>query len=248
MKKMIILLTVFLMIAVTSCTERPFGGSSQIYTKSKTDSKQRQMFICSYIPLDTVFEYHDSLVDIKFTMKEAYAEIECWQLFRWPPYIIPRFKRDSTSFVFHCLFSTDSTTTHTDVYSPNNNWWKWSCTAGEQSLDDFWCFGERLFDEASLDCSLDTIAFPVYFGSTYKSIAWPNSCHNDYVPIGFIRFARDTTDCETLFFSIKDTILNDAQEYTRRGIEEYHAGYAIKSLNWHTIEEMNAKYKKNMAH
>ena len=241
MKDKLLLLIVFL-ATTASCTEQPFGGAHQIFTESKDDSKQQQTFICSYIPLDTVFEYHDSLINIKLTMKEAYAEIESWQLFRCPRYIRPHSKRDSASFVFHCLFDTDPTTIPTSLYSTDSNWWEWSCTAGEQDYNNFWCFGERLFEEASLT-SLDTIAFPVYFGHTYKSIVWPKSSPYDHIPIGFIRFARDTADCEDFYYFIKDTILNEAKDYFCRGIEVYHAGYNICSLNWHTIEEMNAKYK-----
>lgn len=239
MKKNRLLLLAFLII-MTSCTEPPFGGTHQIFTESKDDSKLQQTFICSYIPLDTVFEYHDSLIDIKLTIKEAYAEIESWQLFRCPRYIRPHYKRDSTSFVFHCLFDTDPSTIPTSLYSTDSNWWKWSCTAGEQDYNNFWCFGERLFEEASLT-SLDTIAFPIYFGGTYRSVVWPKSSMYDYVPIGFIRFARDTTDCEDIFYSIKDTIQKEAKEHLCREIEVYHVGYMIESLNWRTVEEMNGE-------
>lgn len=229
-------------MVVTSCTEQPFGGSHHILTRTKEESKQRQMFICSYIPLDTVFEYHDSLIDIKLTMKEAYAEIGCWQLFRWPPYLIPHFKRDSTSFFFHCVFDTDSSTTPTSMFSDEKNWWQWCCWGGDQYLNDFWCSGERLADETSME-NLDTLAFPVYFNYTYKTRVWPESRQNEYVPIGFIRFARDTTDCEAFYYSIKDTVLNEAREYVRKNIEEYRVGHMIMSNNWHTVEEMNTKYR-----
>ena len=99
-----------------------------------------------------------------------------------------------------------------------------------------------MVEEALLN-TLDTLAFPVYYGSTYKSIVWPESNQNDYVPISFIRFAKDTTDCMPLYFSMKEAVLNEAKEYTRRGIEDYFSSYRIRSLNWHTVEEMNAKYK-----
>lgn len=248
MKNIYLLSMGLLMMVIFSCTEPPFGGSHHILTSSKEESKQRKMFICSYIPLDTVFEYHDSLIDIKLTMKEAYAEIGCWQLFRWPPYLIPRFRRDSTRFYFHCVFDTDSSTTPTSMlFSDENDWWQWSCWGGEQSFTDFWCYGERLADETPLK-DLDTLAFPVYFKTRYKSHVWPGIGRNEEVPIGFIRFARDTTDCEAFYYSIKDTVLNEAREYVRRCIEEYHVEYMISSHNWHTVEEMNAKYKNTSSH
>lgn len=246
MRSKCILLVGLLMMAV-SCTEQPFGGSHQILTKSKEESKQQQMFICSYIPLDTVFEYHDSLIDIKLTMKEAYAEIGCWQLYRCPPYLRPHFKRDSTTFIFHCVFDTDPLTTPTREMSDENNWWEWSCFAGDQRLNDFWCDGEDLSIEIQL-VTLDTLAFPVYFNYTYKTKVWPGFGRDEYVPIGFIRFARDTVDCKSFYYSIKDTVLNAAREHIRRCIEEYHVEYNIPSHNWHTVEEMNAKYKNNDLH
>ncbi len=205
------------------------------------------MFICSYIPLDTVFEYHDSLIDIKLTMKEAYAEIGCWELFRFPRYLRPHFKRDSTTFIFHCVFDTDSLTTPTREMSDEDNWWEWSCYAGDQRLNDFWCDGDRFANETQLE-TLDTLAFPVYFNYTYKNRVWPGFKPNEYVPIGFIRFARDTADCEELYYSIKDTVFNAARENVRRCIEEYHVEYNIPSHNWHTVEEMNTKYKNTSSH
>ena len=246
MKNKHILLIGLLMMTV-SCTEQPFGGSHHILTRSKEESKQRQMFICSYIPLDTVFEYHDSLIDIKLTMKEAYAEMGCWKLFRWPPYRRPHFKRDSTTFIFHCVFDTDPSTTPTKESSDENNWWEWSCFTGDQRPNDFWCYGECFADETSIE-NLDTLAFPVYFNYTYKTHVWPGFSRNECVPIGFIRFARDTADCEAFYYSIKDTVLSAAKEYVRRCIEEYHVEYMISSHNWHTVEEMNAKYKNNCLH
>ena len=237
-----LLLMLLLMMVVYSCEYQPWGGGRNILTNTKEESKQRQMFICSYIPLDTIFEYHDSLIDIKLTMKEAYAEIGCWTLHRWPPYHKPRYMRDSLIFIFHCVFDTDSSTTPTRESSEENNWWEWNCYEGDQRLNDFWCDGDRLADETRL-VSLDTLAFPVYFNKTYKSIVWPGFNIYERVPIGFIRFVRDTADCEAFYYSICDTIIDESMEYFRCGPR-----HLVNSLNWHTVEEMNAKYKNGSVH
>lgn len=171
-----------------------------------------------YTPVDTFVEYHDSLIDIKFKIVEAYLECKFCPIYRIPPYKTEHYELiDGYKFII--VANVDSCCTVNTEVSNNNikdiTWWSLfpstefyghdeSSIICQASRNIAWlkcngalpqhmatCYTVRTLSRMKHNPQLDTIEIPIYLGDTYTNLVWED--YNGYQSFMYLKFILDDT-------------------------------------------------------
>ncbi len=227
-KKLPIILSVLITL-FQSCEYVPYRGIQPrtiTSTRSSTESKALGAYMAQYTPIDTLVEYHDSLIDIKFNITEAYLETEFREIYRFPPYRKKHY-RLYPMYSFVIIVDLDSVST---VNIPHScSWWEISDLQLNRTVRNVPVRVEKLA-MTSLHPQLDTIEIPLYFGWSYRNRVWPGN-HYEEVLIQKMRFVLDDTNFHGNVFTYSSASqkLQDKFEFKKK--TSYVWGHRTRSTS-----------------
>ncbi len=209
-----------LVIMLQSCEYEPYSPIGPICierTRSSNESKNIGAYMAQYRPVDTLVEYHDSLIDIKFKIIEAYLECDFRKVYRFPPYKTEHY-RYSKFYHLVIVADVDSCCTINSSHDKYKSWWDLGDKVGFQGYG----YRTKMFIISELgslyhDPKLDTLSIPIHLGYTYENLIWKDwqeSARYTPIPVQRVIFILEDTlfQGNTITYASAQKALTEANE------------------------------------
>lgn len=203
-----------------SCEFTPHGGIERIACSSSSiEARQRGSYIVGYKPEDTLIEYHDSLVDIKFVIKEAFLEHPCYEKHTIPPSKTPQIGIMDWTYVFIVCFEIDSSSTDNLFkynYTSNDDT---NMISGSDWSNVWWTLGYKCISKKSIRVGyttidlcenheqsplIDTIRLALCVDCAYTKKVWGRNLKRKEVLLREIQFVLEDTAFQSPTLSYSD--------------------------------------------
>lgn len=234
-----------------SCVYEPYEGfhvqTIPPGSKSSVESRAKGAFMARYTPEDSIIEYHDSLIDIKFNIVEAYLELENRLKYRFPPYkkehyrLLPYYQ-----LVIVCDIDSCCTINSNWNYQiAEVDWWSLGSNDGFYNRNHYVVtVPYEYLGRLNHNPTLDTLEIPILLGWTYKDLVWKNWRSNGnrlsyWLVVQKMKFILEDTNFQGDIFNYSSAQQALTKEYERI----LKVGY-IEGDRAMSVSEMDSLYPR----